>query len=176
MEIQLTTKNLEMTPRLREYLEKKVSKLDRYISSVDEMRVDLAVENTRSDAHSQVAQFTMWIGGTVLRAEERAPDMFAAIDASVDKMRRQISRFKDRRRTRRRRPKEVMPEIEEVPEWEIVRVKQFDVIPMTPEEAVEQMELLGHQFFVFLNVDEGNLNVVYRRRDGNYGLIMPRVQ
>ncbi|MGD1996969.1 MAG: ribosome-associated translation inhibitor RaiA [Anaerolineae bacterium] len=176
MDIQLTARNLEITPHLREYLEKKVSKLDRHLPSMQEIRVDLAVENTRSDAHSQIAQLTMWIGSTVLRAEERASDIFAAIDASVDKMRRQISRYKERRRDRQRQAKEVMPEIEESPETEIVRVKRFEVIPMTPEEAVEQMELLGHQFFVFLNMDEGEINVVYQRRDGNYGLIMPQFE
>jgi len=176
MHIQLVTRNLEATPRLRGYVEKKVSKLERYLPDIDEVRVDLAVENTRSSAHRQVAQLTMWVGGTMLRAEERAPDMFAAIDAALDKMRRQISRYKKRRQDRwQRAAEETIPE-EEAPEGEVVRVKRFDVVPMTTEEAIEQMELLGHQFFVFLDADEGDISVVYRRKDGNYGLIVPQVR
>lgn len=179
MDIQVNARNLEITPRLRQYVEKKVSKLDRYLPGLSEMRVDLAVENTRSADQRQVAQLTAWVGGTVLRAEERTNDLFAAIDAAVDKMRRQISRFKERRQERWQRGAEMGGEVEAgeeaAEEGEIVRIKRFDMVPMTPEEAIEQMELLGHQFFVFLNAEEGEINVVYRRRDGNYGLIMPEV-
>jgi putative sigma-54 modulation protein len=177
MEIQLNTRNLDLTPRLQEYLDKKVSKLDRYLSDIDEIRVDLAVENTRSNSDRQVAQFTMWAGGTVLRAEERAADMFVAIDSALDKMRRQISRYKKRRQDRRQRgAEELVYEFEEPPLGQIVRIKRFDMAAITPEEAVDQMELLGHQFFVFLNAEEGEINVLYRRRDGDYGLIMPQVE
>ncbi|HEC34543.1 MAG TPA: ribosome-associated translation inhibitor RaiA [Chloroflexi bacterium] len=176
MEVQLFAHNLEITPRLREYVEKKVGKLDRYLD-IDEARVDLAVENTRSSAHRQVAQLTVRTRGTILRAEERAADMFVAIDAALDKMRRQVSRYKRRRQDRRQRSKEgILPEEEETEVGKIVRVKRFEVVPMTPMEAVEQMELLGHQFFVFFDPDEGGVGVVYRRRDGNYGLIVPRLR
>lgn len=177
MRIQLNTRKLEVTPRLEEYVDKKVSKLGRYLSEVDEIRVDLATQDTRSDSDSQIAQLTMWVRGTMLRAEERAGDIFAAIDASVDKMQRQISRYKKRRQDRWQRNETILPDFEEeeeAEEGEIVRVKRFEVLPMVPEEAVEQMELLGHQFFVFLNAEEGGINVVYRRRDGDYGLIVPR--
>ncbi len=177
MEIQLYSRNLEVTPRLREYVEKKVAKLDRYLD-IEEARVDLAVENTRSSAHRQVAQLTIRSRGTILRAEERASDMFTAIDTALDKMRRQITRYKSRREDRRKRGEEIVPpeEAEETPGGEVVRVKRFEVVPMTREEAIEQMELLGHQFFVFFDPDEGGISVLYRRRDGNYGLIVPRVQ
>ncbi len=175
MEIQVFARNLEITPRLREYVEKKVSKLDRYLD-IDEARVDLAVENTRSNAHRQVAQLTVRTRGTILRAEERASDMFTAVDTALDKMKRQISRYKSRRQDRRRRGEVEAPPEEEVTTGEIVRVKRFEVVPMTPAEAIEQMELLGHQFFVFFDPDEGGISVVYRRRDGNYGLIVPEVQ
>ncbi|MGD1993583.1 MAG: ribosome-associated translation inhibitor RaiA [Anaerolineae bacterium] len=177
MRIQLNTRKLEVTPRLEEYVEKKVSKLGRYLSDIQEIRVDLATQDTRSDADSQIAQLTMWVDGTMLRAEERAADIFAAIDASVDKMQRQISRYKKRRQDRWQRNETILPDFEEEEELEageIVRVKRFEVLPMVPEEAVEQMELLGHQFFVFLNAEEGGINVVYRRRDGDYGLIVPQ--
>ncbi len=178
MDIQLNTRNLEVTPRLREYVEKKVSRLSRFLPGLVEVRVDMAVENTRSAAHRYVVQLTAWIGGTILRAEERTSDVFAAVDAAVDKMKRQISRYKERRQDRWQRAAQeaVVEEPEAVEEGNIVRVKRFDVVPMTPQEAIEQMELLGHQFFVFLNAEEGGINVVYRRRDGNYGLIVPQVR
>ncbi len=176
MDIQLNTRNLEITPRLRKYVEKKVSKLNRYLPDLEEVRVDLAVENTRSSDQRQVAQLTAWVGGTVLRAEERAGDLFSAIDTAVDKMRRQISRYKERRQERwQRAGAEAAAPPPEEEGGTLVRIKRFDMVPMTPEEAIEQMELLGHQFFVFLNADEGEINVVYRRRDGNYGLIVPQV-
>jgi putative sigma-54 modulation protein len=173
---------MEVTPRLREYLDKKISKLDRFLPNVDEIRVDLAVEDTRASADSQIAQLTLWSNGTMLRSEERAGDMFVAIDAAISKMRRQISRYKKRRQDRwQQRPPEAptppepetWEEDEPVFEGEIVRMKRFEVIAMMPAEAIEQMELLGHQFFVFLNAEDGNIAVVYRRRDANYGLILP---
>jgi len=181
MDIQLSSRNLEITPRLRQYVEKKVSKLGRYLPELTEVRVDLAVENTRSSDQRQVAQLTAWVGGTVLRAEERSGDLFTAIDAAMDKMRRQISRYKERRQDRWQRGGEGRIQApaateEGTEEGTIVRIKRFDMVPMSPEEAIEQMELLGHQFFVFLNAEEGGINVVYRRRDGNYGLIQPEIR
>jgi len=177
MDVQLTTRNLDVTPRLQEYVEKKVAKLDRYLLGIDQVRVDLAVENTRSSAHRQVAQLTLWVGGTMLRAEERAADMFSAIDAALDKLQRQIARFKKRRQDRRQRAgEEAAAEMEEAATGRIVRVKQFEVTMMTTDQAIEQMELLGHQFFVFVNSENEQINVVYRREDGNYGLIVPQVE
>ncbi|RLC67525.1 MAG: ribosome-associated translation inhibitor RaiA, partial [Chloroflexi bacterium] len=117
MEVSIVTRNLEVTPRLQEYVEQKVSKLDRYLSSIDEARVDLAVENTRNAAHRQVAQLTVRTKGTILRAEERTQDMFASIDAVLDKMYRQIARYKGKRRDRGHTVVEPFPvDIEE--EWE----------------------------------------------------------
>jgi len=175
MDVQLSARNLEVTPRLQGYVEKKVGRLGRYLPEIDEVRVDLAVESTRSSSHRQVAQLTVRVRGTILRAEERTSDMFAAIDAALDKMRRQISRYKTRRRDRWQRAEEEARLEEEAPPVEIVRVKRFEVMPMAPAEAIEQMELLGHQFFVFLNGEEGGINVVYRRRTGNYGLLVPEL-
>lgn len=179
MEIQLTGRNLEITPHLQTYVNQKVKKLSRYLPTLDVVRVDLAIEKTRSNSDRQVAQLTLRTGGTMLRAEERAADMLVAIDTAVDKMRRQIRRYKTRRQDRWQRTGEEETEEgvpEEATEGEIVRVKRFEVVPMTPTEAIEQMELLGHQFFVFLNADEGSINVLYRRNDGNYGLIMPETR
>ena len=173
MEVSIFARNMEVTPRLREYIEKKVGKLDRYLPWIDEARVDLTMENTRSAAHRQVAQLTVHVRGTILRAEERTGDMFASIDAVLDKMYRQIARYKGKRQDRwHAAAAEELPieEPVEEPEGEIVRVKRFEVRPMLPEEAIEQMELLGHHFYVFLNAEENSINVVYKRNDGNYGL------
>jgi putative sigma-54 modulation protein len=177
MEVSIFARNMEVTPRLGEYVERKVEKLDRYLPSIDEARVDLTIENTRSASHRQVAQLTVRVRGTILRAEERTGDMFASIDAVLDKMYRQIARYKGRRRNRGQATAEELHVEEQVgeAEGEIVRVKRFEVRPMTPEEAIEQMELLGHRFFIFLDADEGTINVVYRRNDGNYGLLQPEL-
>lgn len=175
MDVSIFTRNMEMTPHLSEYVDQKVEKLDRYLPSIDEARMDLTVENTRSAAHSQVAQLTVRVRGKILRAEERTQDMFASIDAVLDKMHRQIARYKGKRQDRVHVVAEELP-VEEPTEdtrGEIVRVKRFDVLPMVPEEAVEQMELLGHSFYIFLNADEDAINVIYRRGDGNYGLLQP---
>jgi putative sigma-54 modulation protein len=175
VEVSIFARNMEVTPRLSEYVEQKVGKLDRYLPWIDDARIDLTVENTRSAAHRQVAQLTVRSRGTILRAEERTQDMFASIDAVLNKMYRQIARYKGKRQDRWQTAAEVLP-IEESAEeamGEIVRVKRFDVRPMAPEEAIEQMELLGHSFYIFMNADEDALNVVYRRDDGNYGLLQP---
>ncbi len=176
MDVSIFTRKLEMTPQIREYAESKVERLDRYLPTIDEARLDLALEDTRSDEDRQVAQLTVWTGGTILRAEERTSDIFASIDAVLNKMYRQIARYKGKREDRWRAAAEALPieePVEEEPQGEIVRVKRFEVRPMTPEEAIEQMELLGHHFFVFLNAEEGGINTVYKRRDGNYGLLQP---
>jgi putative sigma-54 modulation protein len=124
-----------------------------------------------------VAQLTVRVRGKILRAEERTEDMFASIDAVLDKMYRQIARYKGKRKDRMQTVAEGLPvtgQDEEV-QGEIVRVKRFELLPMVPEEAIEQMELLGHSFYVFLNADEDAVNVVYRRGDGNYGLLQPEL-
>lgn len=172
MNIIITGKNMEIGDVLREYVEKKVKKLDRYLSTAREARVELAVEGTRDAEHSQVAQITLKSKGTILRSEERSSDIFASVDAALDKIYRQIIRYKEKRYRRGRGAEKGLPlEEEETPR--IVRTKRFPVRPMDEEEAIEQMELLGHAFFVFFNASTGEVNVLYRRRDGNYGLIEP---
>ena len=154
---------------------KKVGKLDRYLPTITEARIELSVEGAKSAKDRQVAQLTVRSKGTFLRAEERTADMFTSIDATVDKMYRQIARYKGKRQNRWHTVVEELPVEEPAEEsgGEIVRVKRFELRPMMPEEAVEQMDLLGHHFYVFLNVEEGAINVVYRRDDGNYGLLQP---
>lgn len=179
MDVMIRGRNLVVTPRLQEYVEKKVDRLDRYLSTINEVRVDLGVENTRSNADSQVAQFTVHSRKTILRAEARTDDIYASIDASIDKLHRQIERYKGKRDQRARIADEEDIEIEEElvesSTAEVVRVKRFDVAPMDIEEAIEQMELLGHDFFLFYNDEEAAINLVYRRKDGTYGLLQPQV-
>lgn len=177
MQLIIQGKNIEVTDRLREYVEKKVGKLDRYLPTITEARMELSVEGTKSAKDRQVAQLTVRSKGTLLRAEERTADMFASIDAIVDKMYRQIVRYKGKRYGRGRGPGEVPPveEFEEEPPPRVVRTKRFQVAPMDEEEAIEQMELLGHDFFVFFNVNTDGINVIYRRKDGDYGLLEPEL-
>lgn len=188
MQLILKGKNVEINDWLREYVEKKVNKLGRYLPGIQEARVELSVQRTRSSQDRQVAQLTVRSNGLIMRAEERTDDMFAAIDAVVDKMHRQIARYKGKRQNRwqgqgpRRTGDEAPPvdsqileELAEEEERRIVRVKQFAVSPMDEEEAIEQMELLGHDFFVFFNPNSGKMSVLYRRKDGNYGLLEPEL-
>ena len=182
MQIIIKGKNIEVTDWLREYVEKKIGKLDRYLPSISEARIELTVQKAKSADDRQVAQVTLRSDGTILRAEERSDDMFASIDSVADKLHRQIARFKDKRTRRGRAPHgEPVPlpegemDIEDEDEAAVVRVKRFLVRPMLEEEAIEQMELLGHDFFLFYNADTDSMNVVYRRKDGNYGLLQPEL-
>jgi putative sigma-54 modulation protein len=185
LEVEIYGRNMEVTDRLNDYVIKKVSKLDRKLNGIDDARVDLAyVKSARSAADRQVAQITVRGKGFILRTEERADDIFAALDTAIDKMERQIARYKGKRNRGRgdgRSAAEVTLETPtEVEEEElgpvIVRRKQFPVAPMDEEEAIEQMSLLGHEtFFVFFNVNTSKMNVLYKRRDGSYGLIEPEI-
>lgn len=181
MELIVKGKGVEVTDRLQNYVEKKVGKLDRYLPTITEAWVELSVEGAKAAQDRQVCQVTVRTNGAILRAEERSEDMFSSIDTVLDKIYRQIARYKGKRKNRWRgagAPVEPLPlEVEEEYEEEssIVRFKRFPMAPMIPEEAVEQMELLGHDFFVFFNADEGQINVVYRRKDGDYGVIQPEL-
>jgi putative sigma-54 modulation protein len=184
MELTIKGKNMEVTDRLQDYVEKKIGRLDRYLPTISEAWVELSVEGTKAAQDRQVCQVTIRSNGTILRAEERSDDIFTAIDTVLDKMYRQIARYKGKRKNRWRAAGvmvEPLPEGFELAEAEeaeegpprIVRSKRFSMTPMHADEAIEQMELLGHDFFVFFNADEGQINVLYRRDDGDYGLLLP---
>jgi putative sigma-54 modulation protein len=179
MQLIITGKNMEVSEPLKEYVEKKIGKLTRYLPTIDEVHVELSVEKTKSNLQRQVVQVTMRSNGTILRAEERSADMLAAVDSVRDKLQRQMERFKERPvRMRKRARAEVVEspaETEEEPSPRIVRTKRFSVTPMSDEEAIEQMELLGHDFFIFYNPTTASMNVVYRRKDGNYGMLQPEL-
>jgi putative sigma-54 modulation protein len=178
----LNAKNMEVNDRLQDYVQTKVEKLDRYLDILEEARVDLTYAKTaRSAQDRQVAQITLRGKGVVLRAEDRTEDIFASVDAVLDKLYRQIERYKGRRwrgrgdgRTAAEAAGALLePEVDDlVQEPEIVRRKRHQLVPMDVAEAIEQMELLGHQaFFVFLNAATNQVNVLYRRRDESLGLI-----
>lgn len=187
MEITINGRNMEVTPRLHDYVEKKTSRLDRYLPNLTDVRVDLSSENARNAVERQVAQITVRDNrGTFLRAEERSNDMFAAIDAVVDKLYRQISRYRGKQRRKWRQGAsqeefmgEPLPfEDDDITDDEpasIARTKRFSIRPITAEEAIDQLELLGHDFFVFYNADDDAINVLYKRRDNNYGLLQPEL-
>jgi putative sigma-54 modulation protein len=182
MQLTITGKNLEITDSLRKYVEKKIGRLDRHLSNIQDARVELEVENTRAAKDSQIAQVTLRTKQGLMRAEEASADMFASVDAVFDKMQRQVERFKGKRWSKRAAAETaaqapVAPADEETTEEQplISRVKRFAMTPMDEEEAVQQMELLGHDFYVFFNVNQGQINVIYRRRTGEYGLIQPEL-
>ncbi len=183
LKVDIYTRNLELTEQISEYVNKKAAKLDRYLPNIDETRVDLAfVKSARSANDRNIAQITIRGRGFILRSEERADDIFEAVDNSLDKIERQIERFKGKR-VRGRGDGTPASQVVEVPEMEeeetsarIVRRKSFTLIPMDENEALEQMALLGHEnFFVFYNANTSKMNVLYRRLDGTYGLIEPNI-
>ncbi len=185
-EVDIYTRNIEVTERIRDYVSKKIAKLDRYLPGIEEMRVDLAHEKAaRSADDRHVAQITVRGKGFILRSEERSDDLFAAFDSANDKIQRRIERFKGKHYHGRgdgRSAADVIPEAIEEEETNaagpvIARRKQFVLTPMGEMEAIEQMTLLGHEnFFLFQNADTNRINVLYRRRDGSYGLIEPETR
>ncbi len=184
LDVQVFGRNMDVTDRIHDYVTKKVSKLDRYLPGIEEARVDVAyVKSARSAADRQVAQITVRGKGFILRSEERADDIIAAFDTALERMQRRIERYKGKRYRGRgdgRSAAEVVAQETEEESEElgpvIVRRKRFSLVPMDEMEALEQMELLGHElFFVFYNVNTNAVNVLYRRRDGTYGLIEPEI-
>lgn len=175
---------MDLTDRISEYVNKKISKLDRYLSDIEETRVDLDYQKSaRNPSDRQVAQITIRGRGYILRTEERSDDIFAAVDLALDKMQRKIERLKGKR-TRGRGDGTPTSEVasvevetgeENLEEQPVIaRHKTFNLVPMDEMEAIEQMIRLGHEnFFVFYNANTNSVNVLYRRRDGTYGLIEP---
>lgn len=172
--------NLEVTPAIREHVESKVSKLERYFTDGANAtaHVNLKVYNDRQTK----VEITIPMKNLTLRAEERHDDMYAAVDLIVDKLERQIRKYKTRVNRKFREREGVAaffasvskdePKTEENDdEFTIVRTKRFDLKPMDQEEAILQMNMLGHNFFVFTDAESEDTNIVYKRRDGKYGLI-----
>jgi len=172
-------KNLEITPPLKEYALEKVGRIEKYFDRILKTEIEMSVEKNPKISENQVVEVTIFSNGPIIRARESASDMYQAIDLVSNKLEKQARRVKskliDRSHHAKNPFKNSTPVFEEEEEKEpvIVKTKSFPLKPMTPEEAALQMELLGHDFFVFINADTEETNVVYRRRDGNYGLIEP---
>ncbi|MFC5448765.1 ribosome hibernation-promoting factor, HPF/YfiA family [Paenibacillus aestuarii] len=180
MEINIRGEHLEVTEALRDYVEKKLNRLERYFESplTSDVHVKLSVVKGM-----QAIEVSIPLAGVLLRAEERNNDMYASIDLVVDKLERQIRKHKTKtnrqirlqggKRDLFRMETAATMYMEEEEDYELVRNKRFAMKPMDVEEAILQMNLVGHNFFVFSNMDTDQVNVVYRRDDGKYGLIEP---
>jgi putative sigma-54 modulation protein len=183
MKFNIRGENVEVTPALREYVTKKLGRLERYFE--EEMGIEVYVTlKVRRDGHS--VEVTIPMPKLLLRAEEKSGDMYASVDLVVEKLERQIRKHKTKIYRKWRQDGSVKQLVQQIsgsgaPETsskeedgvEIVRVKRFNLKPMDAEEAVLQMDLLGHNFFVFSDADTNKVSVVYKRKDGRYGLIQP---
>ena len=173
MKLNFVGKNVEVTEALKDVTEKKLGKLDKYFQKDAEGNIAYSVERNR-----KIIEVTINLPGTILRAEESSDDMYASIDKAVDVLERQIRKHKTKLQRRFNngetiRFENVMPLNEEEDRPKVVKTKRFDMKPMNVEEAILQMKLLRHNFFVFMNAESDDLNVLYKRKDGNYGLIEP---
>ena len=159
MRLNVKGKNVEVTDQVRSYAEQKLSKLGKQLQEQTVVELELAVEKNPSIANCQVAEATVFTRGPILRAREASADMRASIDQLTEKLERQLIRYREKRQRRSGRS--------------VVKEKHFPVSGLSAEEAVERMELLGHDFFLFRNPESAEVNVVYRRHDGGYGVIAP---
>jgi putative sigma-54 modulation protein len=174
VQLRVKGRGVEVSDAIRSYAEKRLAKLERQLPD-PEIELQLTSEQNPSIRDTHVAEATVWTKGPVLRARESSSDMRASIDALVDKLERQVTRYREKRGRGRRPGRQAPNEGFQMPEEpQIVRTKQFAVKPMNAEEAVLQLELVGHDFFVFRDADSNEVNIVYRRRQGGYGLIEPQ--
>ncbi len=174
MVVTVNGKNIEVTDALREYAEKKVSKIAKFFEkSPRGAQVTLSTERGK-----HIVEITIQVDGLLLRGEEKTADMYGSIDGAIDKIERQIRKYKTRINRKFREDNQIVANLapapqEEAGELQIKRTKRFAMKPMTVEEAVMQMDLLAHDFYVFTNGETDQVNVVYKRKDGHYGLIEP---
>jgi putative sigma-54 modulation protein len=192
MELHIRSNGTKVTPGMREFIDRRMSKLDKLADHVVDAKLELRSEETRTGTEVTVAQLTLHTGRHVLRAEEHDPEAARAIDAVIDKLVTQVRRYTDKRKSRKKGgvPPQVVSDIpadlgnygeslapasaaESEEGTDVVRTKRFEMKPMLVDEAIDQMELVGHNFFLFHNMDADELNVLYRRRDGSYGLLAP---
>ncbi len=183
MQINVTGRHMDVTPAIRTYAEEKVGRVAK-IHDRDDMTVEvtLSVEKNPSNKNKAIAEVTAFMKGAIVRAEEAAPDMYAAIDLVSEKLERQMRKYKTRLRDHRKGervktapgdtplPEDVLPELDM---GEVVRTKTIELTPMSADDAILQLELLGHDFYVFEAIETGDVNVLYRRTNGDFGLIVP---
>ena len=192
MDIKIYARNLDLNPNAEDYVQKKFSRVQRHLPNMDDAKIEVSRRSSRSTGEQVHAQMTLRIGGYTLRGQESGDNLFAAVDSVTDIVDRQIRRFKGKvyrsqkgkkhRAAMRDIPMDAIIELPESAEeeaiediGEVVRTKRFSMTPMSVEDAILQMEMLGHNFFLFFNTDTSEYNVAYRRNDGDYGLIEPEL-
>lgn len=192
MHVTVTGRNIELTPSLKDYLIEKLKRAQKHFDQPLDATALLSVAKNPSIANNQTAEVTLKVNGTVIRGEESTENMYASIDLVADKIERQLRKYKTRywQRSTGKNHKDTAQVVDVSAEEDddfsieraitfepikpkIVRSKKFPLKPMRPEEAASHMDLLGHDFFMFINSETGQVNTVYHRRDGNYGLIEP---
>lgn len=170
MKYNIRGNKIDVTEAISDYIKNKVSKLEKYLDDNDEVEAKAIVS---AKGHNQKVEITIWSGKYNIRAEVVNPDLYSAIDLVIDKLEKQFKKYRGKLNIKRAK-EEYISEIDELLEEEeqkIVRRKEVYLKPIDEEEAITQMELLGHSFFVFKNVETGKINVVYKRSDSDYGLI-----
>ncbi len=193
MEIKIQAKNIDLNPNAEQYIQKKFNRLQRHLPNLDDAKMEVSMTQARATRDRVEAQMTLNISGYTLRGQDRGVNLFAAVDAVTDVVDRQIRRFKGKvyhssqakksRSSLRDIPPEAIIEVPDAVEEEdaieeigqVVRTKRHSMPPMSVEDAILQMEMLGHTFFLFFNMDTDEYNVAYRRRDGDYGVIEPEL-
>ena len=177
MELQITGQNMEVSPEVRRYAERKIGKLTRYFPKITESIVEMSQENTRSPQQKFIVRASVNGSGVSLHSQERGEDLLKAIDKIASVLERQLERHKGKLYEKGKGNSLARGEFrtDTLPDSqpEVVKVKRFAMKPMSVLEAAEQMQILGHSFFFFLNTDTEEFNVLYQRQDGNYGLIEP---
>ena len=181
MELQFITKNnVELPEVIQDYASKKLEKLSRYLPAISEGKVEISREDTKSPDQRFTVQVTLDSKGALIRAQEKGDDIRTAIDRVVAVLTTRIKRYKGKLYDKGRGISPARQGVAELEEIEIprqvVRTKHFLVKPMSVDEATNQMELLGHDFFLFIDADTEKVNLLYRRKDGNYGLIEPETR
>jgi putative sigma-54 modulation protein len=189
MKLVIHGKNIEITDAIREYVHQKIEKAaNHYQNLTTEIDVHLSVARNPRITTKQTSEVTLYVNGSVIRAEESSENLYASIDLVADKIARQLRKYKEKRQTKgSNRNKEVAQSVEEQPllgdltgdrapelPEEVVRCKYFAMTPMTIRDALEQLELVDHDFYMFQNAETGQLNVIYERNHGGYGVIQPR--
>ena len=193
MDIRIQAKNIDLNPHAEQYIQKKFERLRRHLPNLDDAKMEVSRTQARATRDRVQAQMTLNIAGYTLRGQDRGVNLFAAVDGVADVVDRQIRRFKGKvyhssqARKSGRGFRDVPPEaIIEMPEdveeeeaiaemGQVVRTKRFAMQPMSVEDAILQMEMLGHSFFLFFNMDTSDYSVAYRRHDGDYGMIEPEL-
>ncbi|MBD2315217.1 ribosome-associated translation inhibitor RaiA [Desertifilum sp. FACHB-1129] len=188
MKLVIQGKNIEITDAIRDYVQQKIEKaVSHFQNLTNEVDVHLSVARNPRINPKQTAEVTIYANGTVIRSEESSEDLYASIDLVADKIARQLRKYKEKRHAKHKatvKPAEIIPDdsivtdliSDRAPELpnEVVRTKYFAMPPMTIEEALEQLQLVDHDFYMFRNAETGEINVIYERNHGGYGVIQPR--